>query len=131
MLDISDEQFNQIIAEVMQEMPEVHLRHMKNIAVVMADEPTPEERVALQLRPNQSLYGLYQGVPLPQRHGFTGTMLPDKITLYKKPLLMDSDSYASFRAKVKHTLWHEIAHYYGLDHSQIEKLEQKNIRKNS
>jgi len=122
MLDISDEQFSALIAEVMDELPREHMDAVKNVAIVYADEPTPEQRVQLELRNDQSLFGLYEGVPLPRRGGMTH-FPPDKITIFKLPMLAFVQTYAELRAQVKHTVWHEIAHYFGLDHPQIEALE--------
>lgn len=124
MLEISDEQFSALIAEVMDELPAEHMQAVKNVAIVYADEPTPDQRLQLELRDDQSLFGLYEGVPLPRRGGMTH-FGPDKITIFKQPMLQYVSSYAELRAQVKHTVWHELAHYFGLDHDQIHKLERK------
>jgi predicted Zn-dependent protease with MMP-like domain len=65
---------------------------------------------------------LYEGVPLPARGGMT-KLLPDKITLFKIPLAMHSPDHAALQENVRHTLWHEMAHYFGLDHKRIHELE--------
>jgi predicted Zn-dependent protease with MMP-like domain len=124
MLEISDEQFADIIAEVMDELPRSHMDAVKNVAIVYADEPTPEQREKLELRNDQTLFGLYEGVPLTKRQGMTG-FPPDKITIFKNPMLHFVSSYGELRAQVKHTVWHEIAHYFGLDHPAIHALENK------
>jgi predicted Zn-dependent protease with MMP-like domain len=128
MQEISDEQFSAMIAEVMDELPEEHMAAVKNVAIVYADEPTPEQREQLRLRNDQSLFGLYEGVPLARRQGVT-TYPPDKITIFKNPMLAYTSSYKELRAQVKHTVWHEIAHYFGLDHPAIYELERKNHSK--
>lgn len=124
MLDVSDEQFSAIIAEVMDELPRGHMDAVKNVAIVYADEPTLEQREKLKLRHDQSLFGLYEGVPLARRQGMTG-FPPDKITIFKVPMLHYVTTPEELRAQVKHTLWHEIAHYFGLDHPAIHALENK------
>jgi predicted Zn-dependent protease with MMP-like domain len=124
MLEISDEQFSALIAEVMDELPREHMDAVKNVAVVYDDEPTPEQREKLRLRNDQSLFGLYEGVPLTKRQGTTG-FAPDKITIFKLPMLAYVNSYDELRAQVKHTVWHEVAHYFGLDHPAIHALENK------
>lgn len=123
MLEISDEQFSALIGEVMDELPAEHMAAVKNVAIVYEDEPTPEQREKLRLRNDQSLFGLYEGVPLAKRQGIT-SFAPDKITIFKLPMLQYVDSYAALRAQVKHTLWHEIAHYFGLDHPAIHAIEE-------
>jgi predicted Zn-dependent protease with MMP-like domain len=95
---------------------------VQNVAILFADVPTPEQRHELQLRHDQTLLGLYQGVPLSQRQGRT-SFLPDRITLFKLPLLTQAHDERSLLEAIRHTLWHEIAHYYGLNHTDIHKLE--------
>ena len=75
------------------------------------------------MRNDQTLFGLYEGIPLSRRQGMS-TTLPDKITLFKLPLTQASFDLDDLREQVYHTLWHEVAHYYGLDHGQIGRLEQ-------
>ena len=124
MIEISDEQFSQLISEVMDELPREHMEAVKNVAIVYADEPTPEQRIKLDLRHDQSLFGLYEGVPLTKRGGMT-SFGPDKITIFKLPILAYAQDLTQLRAQVKRTVWHEIAHYFGLEHEQIYKLQQK------
>lgn len=126
MLDISDEQFAAIIAEVMDELPKTHMEAVKNVAIVYEDEPTPAQREALKLRGGETLLGLYEGVPLTKRSGQTH-FPPDKITIFKHPALSHAQSIAQLKAEVKHTVWHEIAHYFGLDHDKIHELERKHL----
>lgn len=125
MLSISDQAFDALISEVMDELPQEYLAGLENVVIVYEDEPTEEQREALRLRCNQTLFGLYQGIPRTSRGAGYNLVLPDKITLFKLPLLRTSVSLADFRAQVKHTLWHEIAHYYGLDHARIHQLEKR------
>ena len=125
MIEVTDGEFEKIISEVMDELPQEHIAGLDNVAIVYADVPTDEQREKLQLRCDETLFGLYEGIPLTRRTGNYSLVLPDKITLFKLPLLQASSDMHEFRVQVKHTLWHEIAHYYGLDHDQIHKLEQK------
>lgn len=126
MLEISDEQFDAVISRAMDELIETHKTHMeaiKNLAIVYADEPTERQRQELELMPNETLFGLYEGVPLARRQGVTNHFAPDKITIFKTPMLMYVNNMAELEEQVRHTLWHEVAHYFGLDHDQIHKLE--------
>lgn len=124
MLDISDEDFSNLIAESMDELPREHMQAVKNVAIVYADEPTPHQREELRLQCNETLFGLYEGVPLAHRQGMTGYP-PDKITIFKGPITRFAESREQLKAQIKHTVWHEIAHYFGLNHEQIHKLERK------
>lgn len=98
---------------------------MSNVAIVYQDEPTPEQRENLRLHCHETLYGLYQGIPLTQRGMGYNFVLPDKITIFKNPLLASSRDVSILKAKVKHTLWHEIAHHFGLNHTRIHRLEDE------
>jgi predicted Zn-dependent protease with MMP-like domain len=123
-MQMSDEAFSDLIAQAMDELPDDHMRAVANVAITYADEPTPDQREKLRLRNDQSLFGLYEGVPLPKRGGMTN-FGPDKITIFKNPILEYAQDYAQVRAQVKHTLWHEVAHYFGLDHEDIHGIEAR------
>lgn len=123
MLEVSDEQFEAMIAKALDELPEKYVsRLLKDVAVTWDDVPNEKQRHDLQLRNDQSLFGLYEGVPLTRRGGMTHLM-PDKITLFRGPLTSVSYSLEDLQERVKHTLWHEMAHYFGLDHDQIHERE--------
>jgi len=126
MLEISDKRFNDIVAEAIDAIPALYQRYLKNVAFIVEGEPTPEQMRQLNLYRGELLFGLYEGVPLPQRGGGT-KLLPDKITLFKNPALAVSRSEAELKKHVHHTVWHEVAHYYGLDHDRIHQLERKNM----
>ncbi len=122
MVHLTDEQFDELINEALASLPGEHIDRIANVAILREDDPTPEQRHELQLRNDQSLYGLYQGIPLPMRQGRTD-FVPDRITLFKNPLSWGAESLDDVREQIRHTLWHEIGHYYGLDHARIAELE--------
>lgn len=122
MITVSDEEFQQFINDALDSLPQDKMPYVKNVAFIFEDEPSPDQRLQLELRHDQSLLGLYEGVPLPRRQGMD-TMLPDKITLFKLPLCAVSDSIDDLKEQIRHTMWHELAHYFGLDHEQISELE--------
>lgn len=123
MLSITNELFDQIISQVMDELPEEYISRLDNVVITYEDRPTQEQREKLKLRGSHELLGLYEGVPLTKRGSGYNFVLPDKITLFKEALMNQSHDLASFKSQVKHTLWHEIAHYYGLDHDRIHAIE--------
>jgi len=122
MIEVSDERFQELINKALVELPGEHVKNISNVAIIYSDDPSPEQRLRLKLGNNQTLLGLYEGVPLSQRQGMT-RVLPDKITLFKRPLEFRATSENDLKEQIKHTLWHEIAHYYGLNHNQISDLE--------
>lgn len=124
-MDISDEQFSQIISVAIDELPAKYISRLNNVAITYEDDPTPDQRTKLKLRCDQTLFGLYEGIPLTKRGAGYNMVLPDKITLFKNPLLSVSTSLDDLKRQTKHTLWHEIAHFFGLDHDRIHELESK------
>ena len=122
MVNVSDETFQELVDKALSSLPGVHAKSIANVAILYEYEPTPIQREILKLRNDQTLYGLYEGVPLPQRQGQTH-LLPDKITVFKGPLERASSDIDQLQENIRHTLWHEIGHYYGLDHDKIHELE--------
>jgi len=122
MVEVSDEQFQQLINEALESLPGEHVPNIQNVAILYEYEPTPEQRQKLELRYDQTLFGLYEGVPLSQRQGMT-RLFPDKITIFKGPMERAANSVSQLKEQIRHTLWHEIGHYYGLDHKRISELE--------
>lgn len=122
---MSDKEFEQIIADGIDSLPDRFFEHAKNVAIVWAEEPTEEQRHKLKLRGKESLFGLYEGIPLTRRGDNYNLVLPDKITIFKQPTLRFCANEADVAAQVKHTLWHEIAHHYGLDHDRIHEIEDE------
>ncbi|MEI7683313.1 MAG: metallopeptidase family protein [Candidatus Saccharibacteria bacterium] len=118
----TDDEFDQLVSDALDSLPKKYTGRMDNVAIVYADEPTQQQRQELNLRGNQTLLGLYQGVPLTARGGMI-KLLPDKITLFKIPLVYKSKNHTELQENVRHTLWHEMAHYFGLDHKRIRELE--------
>ncbi len=125
MLEISDEEFDRLISEAMDVLPAEYIERLNNVAITYQDEPTAEQRQRLKLRPHQSLFGLYEGVPLTRRGNSYNLVPPDKITLFKNPILASVNSLAELKNQITRTLWHEIAHFYGLGHDRIDQLERK------
>lgn len=122
----SDEDFSKLVAQALDELPEKYTSKLENVVITYADEPDVHQKSKLKLRGHQSLFGLYEGIPLTSRGNNYSLVLPDKITLFKLPLLYNSKNEDDFKAQIKHTLWHEIAHYFGLDHGRIYELEDNN-----
>ena len=124
MIEISDEQFEKLIGESMDELPEEYITGMKNVFITFENFPTPEQRQKQQLRFDQTLFGLYEGIPLTKRGAGYNLVLPDRITIFKGPISRSSHDLVSLKSQVKHTLWHEIAHHFGLNHDRIHEIER-------
>ena len=121
MLTLTDEEFDALITRAMNELPQEYIEGLNNVAIIYADDPDEYQVQKSHLDEHHILLGLYEGIPLTQRgSGFSG-MLPDKITLFKNSLLrVAEDDPEKLFQEVKRTLWHEMAHYYGLSHRDMD-----------
>lgn len=123
-MELTDAEFDALITRAMDELPQEYITGLDNVAIVMADEPTDEQKEKMKLRENTILLGLYEGIPLVQRGAGYTFVLPDKITLFKNSILRVVSTQEELFEQIKRTLWHEIAHYYGLNHHQMDQLQR-------
>lgn len=123
MIEITDEEFEKLIAKALDELPKEQTANLNNVAITIGSSPTSEQAKKLKLRGDSLLLGLYEGIPLTRRTGNYSFVLPDKITIFKDEILKLAKDNEQLFAITKHTLWHEIAHFYGLDHDQIHDIE--------
>jgi predicted Zn-dependent protease with MMP-like domain len=117
--------FERLVAEVLDELPRRFRRRLRNIAVVVESEPSQELLKDMGLWPHGTLLGLYRGVPLPRRGFSYGNVLPDRISIYQKPLEAMCRTTDDLKTAIRDTVMHEIGHYFGLDDAQIEKLMEE------
>lgn len=125
MITLNDKDFSRIVAKAIDAIPEKYGSNIQNLAFVIEDYPTDEQRMKLGLHNQQTLFGLYEGIPLTRRASNYTYVLPDKITIFKKSVEQNSQNREELKRQVQHTVWHEVAHYFGLDHEQIFGLENK------
>ena len=113
MVEISDDDFERMVSEVFDALPDEMVRGVENVAITVENQPLGE-------RPR--LFGLYRGHPLTTRGVYGFGELPDRITLYKNNLQEHSPDLDALRARVHITLVHEIGHYFGLDDARLQEL---------
>jgi predicted Zn-dependent protease with MMP-like domain len=118
----TSEEFEQLVVQALDALPEFFQQKLQNIEVVIADWPTPAERRAVGLKPGQLLFGLYQGIPLTKRTSHYGLVLPDKITIYRLPIERVCRTREQVIARVQHTVKHEIAHHFGISDDRLREL---------
>lgn len=123
MIELTDERFDQLITRAMDELPQKYIRGLDNVAIIYEDTPSAEQRQKMNLDNHHLLLGLYEGIPLTQRGNGYSFVLPDRITLFKNSILAVVRTEEELFAQIKRTLWHEIAHYYGLNHHRIDELQ--------
>lgn len=121
----TDSEFDELVSRAMDTLPKRDIENLQNVVITYADEPDVHQIKKIQLGGDSLLLGLYEGIPLTQRGGGYNLVLPDKITLFKLPLVLYTASRGTeLFEEIAHTLWHEIAHHYGLDHTDIAKRDQ-------
>ncbi len=126
MFRVSQEQFEDLINKALDTLPKKYVERLNNVAIITEDLPSEQQRAKLHLHNGQTLFGLYQGIPLTQRGAGYNLVLPDIITIFKIPIEYSAHNLEEVSEQVRHTLWHEIAHYFGLDHDKIYKLDGTN-----
>ncbi|MDP3956553.1 MAG: metallopeptidase family protein [bacterium] len=119
------EEFEKIVAEGIEMIPEIFLRKLKNVAMVIDDEPTPTQRSKVNLHPGWTLFGLYEGIPLDSRGSNYTSVLPDKITIFQRPIEDAARDEKDIKEIVKNTVWHEIAHHFGMNEERVRQAEER------
>jgi predicted Zn-dependent protease with MMP-like domain len=117
--------FERLVVEAITLIPKRFRRQIKNVALVVEDEPSLALLEEMEIEPPDSLYGLYQGTPLTERGATFGNTLPDRITLFQKPIEEDCEDEDEVRAVIGETLIHEVGHYFGLSEEEIEEIEER------
>ena len=123
---MNDDVFEELVREGMEAIPLRFQQKIDNVAIVVADTPTKEQLVANHVPEGDTLLGLYEGIPLTERGEYygTGAILPDKITIFKLPILeAGGGDIEKIKFIVRDTVWHEVAHYFGYDDDEIEARE--------
>lgn len=116
---MSDKEFEKLVGEALDSLPEGYAKRLDNVGVTFQNWPSPFQLAKSGLNPRHSLlFGLYEGVPLTKRGHYTG-VLPDKITIFKYPILMVSRSADDVRERVRRTVIHEIGHHFGLSDKEL------------
>ena len=117
--------FQRLVEEALREIPPRFRSAMQNVAVIVEDEPPPHILEDMEIEPPDSLFGLYQGTPLPERGWGYGNALPDRISIYQGPIEEACEDDEEIRDCVAETVIHEFGHYFGMDEDQIEEIEEK------
>ncbi len=118
------EKFEKLVEEGIGAIPKKFRKKLDNVAIVIEDKPTYEQLRKSRVSPGLTLFGLYEGVPQTRRGNY-GMVLPDKITIFQKPIEEYALSDSAICEIVKNTVWHEIAHHFGFGERKIRELETK------
>jgi predicted Zn-dependent protease with MMP-like domain len=116
--------FERLVSEAVLLIPREFRNAMANLVIVVEDAPSSDLLASMDVEPPDSLYGLYEGTPLTERAWAHGNALPDRITLFQRPIEEDSEDEDEARAVIGETLIHEVGHYFGLSEEEIEAIEE-------
>jgi predicted Zn-dependent protease with MMP-like domain len=117
------EVYERLVQETLDSLPDDLRSRMHNVAIVIEDRPTRQQLRDAGIRPPGTLFGLYQGIPLKDRGGWYGNVLPDKITIFRKPIEAYSPTWDELARRVRQTVLHEIGHHFGLSEGQLREIE--------
>jgi len=119
---VTSAEFDRIVERAFARIPARFRRRMKNVALVVEPEPPAT-------RDGTTLLGLYQGRPLTVRSVFEPFAMPDRITIFQGPHERIARSPEHLEKLVEDTVWHEIAHYFGMDENQVRTAERRRWRR--
>lgn len=121
MTSISREQFQNLVLQALSDLPEDVRHSLQNVDVVVDDVASMSQIVGTGIENAMDLLGLYEGIPLTERYGYD-MVLPDKVTLFQKPIESICDTQEQMAEEISKTLIHEIAHHFGLDDDHLDRL---------
>ena len=118
---ITNSEFEKLVEDGLALIPEEIRSHISNVQLLIEDEPSDELLDELGVPPDETLFGLYTGVPLTER-STEYSALPDRIIIYRRPLLEEFDDPVEIRREVARTVIHEVAHHFGIDEQRLAEL---------
>ena len=116
------ERFEELVAQAVKNLPSKFKDSLDNIFIIVQDWPNQEQMEEVGVKRRQDLLGLYEGVPLTKRGRGYNMVLPDRITIFQKPIEMRYHSEEMIVKKIQGTVQHEIAHYFGISDSRLREI---------
>ncbi|MBI1817975.1 MAG: metallopeptidase family protein [Deltaproteobacteria bacterium] len=114
------ERFEELVAEALDALPQEFAKRLDNVTVLVEDEPSGDVLLQMGLDPRRdTLFGLYEGVPLSERTALATGRLPDRITIFYRPLTRACRSPEAIRRQILRTVIHEVGHFVGLDEDEV------------
>jgi len=119
------ERFEWLVAKAVDSLPDEFHTKLENIDVVVEDQPNPSQLTDVGLKRGETLLGLYQGVPLTRRSRHYGLVVPDKITIFQKPIEAKCKYDVEITTEIRRVVLHEIAHHFGISDARLSQLERE------
>jgi predicted Zn-dependent protease with MMP-like domain len=114
--------FSELLDEAIRELPEEFRAKLENVAILVEDYPSEELLKRMEVPEGETLFGLYEGVPLTERGHFDVPLVPDRIYIFQREIEEACESPEEIKEELKITLVHEIAHFFGLDDDHLEEI---------
>jgi len=127
-MKVTDEEFEELVKEAVNSLPEKFKEKMENIAVVIEDLPSQELLMEMKIKSPYGLLGLYRGVPYPRRGIWYRNVLPDKIIIFKRPIEVRCRNKEDIKESVRRVVIHEIGHYFGLGEADLQRIERERYK---
>lgn len=121
---MSKNEFDELAQRAFQRIPARFRRRMQNVVIIVENEPSHRQLQAARVPPGDTLFGLYEGRPLTVRGWSDGFTMPDQITIFQGPHERHARGPTHLEALVHATIWHEIAHHFGMDEHQVRRAER-------
>jgi predicted Zn-dependent protease with MMP-like domain len=123
---VTKELFRELLEEAIDTIPLKFARQVRNLAIVIEDEPSDDLLDEMEIDDGETLLGLYQGTPLNERGWGYGNQLPDRITLFQSSIEDDcNDDEDEIVVAIGETLIHELGHYFGMSEEEIMAIEER------
>ncbi len=119
------DEFDRVVAAAYARIPARFRKRLKNVALVVEPEPSPQQLARGRVPRGNTLLGLYEGRPLTRRSVFESFAMPDRITIFQGPHERLAQSPEHLAKLVEDTVWHEVAHYFGMDELQVRAAERR------
>jgi predicted Zn-dependent protease with MMP-like domain len=119
---LETEQFSKAVSRALQELPEEFLKTMDNVEVLVQDFPDQETLHSLGLESKWDLLGLYEGVPITGRSVFSMNPFPERIFLYRQPILRAARTGRNLVGLIREVVVHEVGHHFGFDDEQLYEM---------
>jgi len=119
---MDSQKFERLVIRAVESLPEEFRQRLDNIDIIIADRPSPEQMESTDRKRGETLLGLYEGVPLTHRHSGYGMVIPDKITIFQKPIEAACRNNTEIVDEIRRVVLHEIAHHFGIGDDRLREL---------
>jgi len=121
-MHINRQEFEDAVERAIEMIPEMFRAQLNNMTIAVEDRPSPDLLREMEVPPGETLFGVFTGVPLPERSVIEPPLYPDVILIFREPLMAGCHSLEELEEEIAITVVHEVAHYMGLSEEQLEEL---------